>query len=82
MLSGLIGVGSEGAGGIRMTGVFTGKGVAGITEILTLVSGPGVRELMKNRIKSAAAGMTKVSTMTINPKRVKRKYERLPCCWK
>jgi hypothetical protein len=73
MVGTLTGVGSERAGGIRIAGVFAGKGVAGITEILTLVSGTGVRELMKNTIKSAAAGMTKVSTMAINPNRVKRK---------
>jgi hypothetical protein len=63
----------DGAGGTRMTGVFAGRGVAGITEMLTLVSFSGVRELMRNRIKSAMTGMMMISTLAISPKRVKRK---------
>jgi len=62
-----------GGGGCCMTGIFGEWGAAGAPVILTLFAGIGVRELMKNRIKSAPTGMTMMSTNTITPSRVKRK---------
>lgn len=50
------------------------------TAILTLVSGKGVRELIKNKVKSALTGMTIKNTITMTPRRVKRKYKRPSCC--
>ncbi len=53
-----------------MTGAY---GVAGMKRILTLVSGNGVRELMKNRVKIAMMGTTMMSTLRMAPRVVKRK---------
>ncbi len=59
-----------GSGACRMTGAY---GVAGMKRILTLVSGNGVRELMKNRVKIAMMGTTMMSTLRMAPRGVKRK---------
>ncbi len=71
-LSGLIGLG-DGGGGNRMMGIFAEDGVAGATLILTSVYVGGVRELIKNRMKSAVIGITIKSTIAMIPSRVKRR---------
>jgi hypothetical protein len=69
----------DGGGGCRMTGIF--GNAAGCTVMLVLTSGTGVRELMKNKTKSAMTGTTIMSTSTVVPSKVKRKCERRPSCW-
>jgi len=78
----LMAFGGDGGGACRIIGVFAEKGVVGGTVILVLTRGSGVRELMKNIIKSARIGMTMMRTSTVTPSGVKRKYERWPSCWK
>jgi len=63
-----------GGGGCRMTGIF--GNAAGCTVMLVLTSRAGVRELTKNKTKSAMTGMTMMSISTVAPSRVKRKCER------
>jgi hypothetical protein len=56
-----------------MMGIFAEDGVAGATLILTSVYVGGVRELIKNRMKSAVIGITIKSTIAMIPSRVKRR---------
>jgi hypothetical protein len=62
-----------GGGACRMTGAFVEEDAGGAPATLTLVSGMGVRELMKNMTKSAMTGMTISSANTMTPSRVKRR---------